>query len=232
MEAGEETEVFDFARRILGINFSAIHTTSSSFTHALYELAAHPEYVDILRDEVDTIVQEEGWTKEAMQQLVRVDSFLKESQRLYGVASDLLSRRATEDFTFSDGTYIPKGTFISAAATPMHHDDDFYNNARVFKPWRISDKLAEDGEVPDNGAARTSESMATTSTEYLAFGLGKHACPGRFFATIVMKAMVAHVVTHYDITLEKQGQIPPARWMFSVLMPNTSGNVLFRKRQL
>jgi len=166
IDAGEEKEVPDLVRRVLVVNFAAIHTTSLSFTHALYQLAANPEYVDSLRAEVDSVLKEDGWTKEAMQRLVRVDSFLKETQRLYGIASAVLSRRATKDFTFSDGTYIPKGAFISTASTAAHRDDEYYDKGRIFKPWRFSDM--SDGQTPsDEGAPRNS--MATTSKDYLAF---------------------------------------------------------------
>ncbi|KAJ7589668.1 cytochrome P450 [Mycena floridula] len=37
--------VDDLARRVLFVNHAAIHTTSMSFTYALYYLAAYPEYV-------------------------------------------------------------------------------------------------------------------------------------------------------------------------------------------
>jgi hypothetical protein len=37
-----------------------------------------------LREEVSTIVQTEGWTKEAIDKMRKLDSFVKETQRLHG----------------------------------------------------------------------------------------------------------------------------------------------------
>jgi hypothetical protein len=54
-------------------------------TQALYYLAANPQYADILRKEVETVVRELGWTKNAISELHKVDSFLKESQRIDGL---------------------------------------------------------------------------------------------------------------------------------------------------
>jgi hypothetical protein len=51
-------------------------------TQSLYDLATHPEYVTDMRDEAETIITEDGWTKAAMQRMHKIDSFLKESQRL------------------------------------------------------------------------------------------------------------------------------------------------------
>ena len=53
-----------------------------TFTHALYHLAPHPSYQVILRQEVEAIIAEDGWTKAAMQKMRKADSFLRESARL------------------------------------------------------------------------------------------------------------------------------------------------------
>ena len=51
-------------------------------THALYDLAAYPEYAEPLREEVARAVQCDGWTKTAIDNMDNIDSFLKESMRL------------------------------------------------------------------------------------------------------------------------------------------------------
>ena len=53
-----------------------------AFTHALYTLAANPEYIHPLRDEVHRVVEERGWTRDSIADLREVDSFLKESMRI------------------------------------------------------------------------------------------------------------------------------------------------------
>ena len=58
---------------------------SQSFTHALYHLAAHPEVASVLHAEVKAVVSKEGWTKSAIDHMLRVDSFLKECQRFNGI---------------------------------------------------------------------------------------------------------------------------------------------------
>ncbi len=63
------------------------HCSSQSFTHALYHLAANPGYLKLLREEVESVTKAEGWTKGAMNKLRRLDSFMRESQRLNGISS-------------------------------------------------------------------------------------------------------------------------------------------------
>ena len=87
----------------------------------------------------------------------KVDSILKESQRFNGIniRQSLISftlctesttyvsivsifRKAMQDTVLADGTHIPKGTLIAAAAYGAHHDDDNYANAMDFDAFRFA----------------------------------------------------------------------------------------------
>lgn len=70
---------------------AAIHTTSMAATAAIYDLAAYPENIQPLRDEIEQVIAEDGQDvdgdgflrlkKSSMPKLWKLDSFLKESQR-------------------------------------------------------------------------------------------------------------------------------------------------------
>jgi hypothetical protein len=45
-------------------------------------LAAHPEYVQPLRQEIKTVIEEEGWSKAAVSKMTKLDSFIKETMRV------------------------------------------------------------------------------------------------------------------------------------------------------
>jgi cytochrome P450 len=51
-------------------------------TQTLYRLLAHPEYIEPLRQEVEAVVAEEGWTKAGMDKMHKIDSFVRETQRI------------------------------------------------------------------------------------------------------------------------------------------------------
>jgi hypothetical protein len=55
-----------------------------SFTTAFYHLLSNPEYIGPLCHDVETAVAEEGWTKAGMDKMHKVDSFLRESERISG----------------------------------------------------------------------------------------------------------------------------------------------------
>jgi hypothetical protein len=53
----------------------------------LYRLLAHPEYLEPLREEVNAVIKEEGWTKAGVDKMYKMDSFLRETQRLDGIST-------------------------------------------------------------------------------------------------------------------------------------------------
>lgn len=81
-----------------------------------------------------------------------------------------LNRFALRDYTFQDGTFIPKGNFVTASLYSLHMDDENYEDAKVFKPWRFVE-MRENGEEGES----VKHQFTNTSVEYLSFGLGKHA---------------------------------------------------------
>lgn len=67
----------------LNYALGAIHTTSMTFIYALYDLIDHPEYIPLLREEIESVWKEgEPLTKQVLLELKLMDSFMKESQRL------------------------------------------------------------------------------------------------------------------------------------------------------
>jgi len=74
-------------------------------------------------------------------------------------------RLALEDFTFSNGVRIPKGTIIQGVATPVHLDPTVYDNPDEFQPFRF---FSDDPDVPK-------KDMATISLEFLPFSYGRNA---------------------------------------------------------
>lgn len=106
----------------------------------LFNLATRPEYLQPMREEVEAVINEEGWTKSAIGKLRKLDSFVRESQRMTSafcmlcvyissVARFLTSnskvsvrRKVVKDFTFSNGVTVPAGTTIGIPHGCIHHD--------------------------------------------------------------------------------------------------------------
>ncbi|KAL0068148.1 hypothetical protein AAF712_004808 [Marasmius tenuissimus] len=195
-----------------------------AFTHALYLLAANTHLIaPPLRNEVETVLKKEGWTKAAMVQLRLMDSLLKESQRHKGTPLLPMGRETLKDFRFSDHTVVPAGTLIQAAMYETHHNEEMYPDLNDFVPSRFADMRAKEGES-------MKYQMVTPITEWLFFGTGKHACPGRFFAVTELKTMFAYLLLNYDVKFKDDEGYPPPLIFAGVTSPNPRTKVMFRKR--
>ncbi|KAF7359800.1 hypothetical protein MVEN_00705200 [Mycena venus] len=226
---GDERSAHTLVSYILATNFAAIHTSSTAFSHALFDLISHPSYILPMREEADEAVRELGWTKAALNRMHKIDSFFRESQRMHDLGPMTMPRKIMDPagFTCSDGTHLPFGSMVYVADNEGHFDPVIYENPNVFDGFRFS-KMRE---LRDRAGGIFNHHMVTTGVDHVSFGHGQHACPGRFFAATKLKAMLAHLIVNYDIRVEVDGVRPPDDIFGPVVMPNCTAKVWFRKRQ-
>jgi len=216
---GSQRSVRDLTLRILLINAAAIHTTGMAATEALFDLAAYPSYVPELREEVESMIKEEGLNKESLEKMHKLDSFIKESGRMHTVRGLNMDRKIRKDFALSDGTVIPAGNTVAVAMFSTHYDAVYYKNPNKFDGLRFYRMKGES----------TKQQFVSTSPDYLSFGHGRHACPGRFLAAYELKLMIAHVLLNYDVKL-KGGIRPEAEWFMQMTFISPKHKLMFRKR--
>ncbi|KAJ7203041.1 cytochrome P450 [Mycena pura] len=230
---GSDRTVPNLVRRVLQTNMAAIHTSTNAFSLALYDLTAHPEHFLPMREEAERVVARDGWSKAALNNMHKIDSFLRESQRLVGIGPVVMVRRVVgrDGFRLSNGTVVPYGSYLYVAARAAQHDPTIYEDAEKFDGFRFAREREAQKANDDPNKDIFKRHMISTAPDHLAFGTGKHACPGRFFAATELKAMLAHLVINYDIKAEVEGLRPPDLEFGVRTSPNPSGKVLFRKRQ-
>ncbi|CAJ2508256.1 Uu.00g094420.m01.CDS01 [Anthostomella pinea] len=228
------------AGRILLLNFASIHTSSFAITHAILDLASsRQEYIDELRDEITTVLAEHGgeWNKRALAAMPKLDSVFRESQRVnsFVTLASIRSVVKPEGVTTPSGLKIPKGLMVCAPSYPVFHDPELYPDPHVFKPFRFAEKRIVPAEANANGDApsssyvqRARQAFASTSPEYTAFGHGRHACPGRFFASSELKLMLAYLVTNYDFEIQERRA--ENLWFGMNRIPPMAANIRIRRR--
>ncbi|GLB06074.1 hypothetical protein AtubIFM57258_001370 [Aspergillus tubingensis] len=202
------------------LSLAAIHTTSDLLTQTLFYLAEREDVITALRHEVVTVLQNDGWTKSTFNDLKLMDSVLKESQRLKPHTG--MRRFAQEDVTLSDGTVLPKGT-ISVLTSESNWDPTIYPEPETFDAYRFL-KLRE------TPGFETVAQAVTTSPQHLAFGLGKHACPGRYFAIALLKIILCHIILEYDFKVA-DGWSPTVRKYGFIWQADPVAKVSVRRRK-
>ncbi|KAL9624335.1 MAG: hypothetical protein Q9160_001582 [Pyrenula sp. 1 TL-2023] len=208
-------------------SMAAIHTTSLTSSHAIYDLASHPEYTASLRAEIDAVMKNESTpylTKTSMPKLKLLDSFCKESQRTNPLIAASFSRKILKDITLHDGTILPAGTHIAVPAREISRDPDIYPDPDVFDGYRYL-KLREKPGMENR------HQFVSTGIDNLNFGYGTHACPGRFFANNELKVILTYLLQHYDLKMPDGEGRPGNVYTPGGLQPDTTKTLLMRKRQ-
>ena len=135
----------------------------------------------------------------------------------------------------------------------IHCDEAYYPSATTYDAFRfsrayennngISSKMngstAKQSDPPTNFQEQDSADqkhqrqqgipLTKGGDTFLGFGMGKHSCPGRFFAAHEMKLMLAYLVRHYDV--EYMPKRPAQSHFMETKLPAKSTTIRIRKRQ-
>lgn len=255
--AALELATYKLVLRIMTVNFAAIHTSTFTVTNLILDFFSSPTVasdIEILRSEVEQVYAANGnkWDKASVAKLVRTDSALRESMRMSTFMTHGMDRiiTAPDGVTTPSGLHVAQGTRVGTATFAIHHDDDKYPDAQTYKPFRFSDAretVTSEQSLETNGKNDSTDSLPsektthanllasknmaaiTTSDSFLAFGHGKHACPGRFFASAEIKLMLAYIIMNYDV--QPLLQRPKNQVIAGTIIPPMKAGIKVRRRK-
>ncbi|CAB5156425.1 uncharacterized protein OCT59_016143 [Rhizophagus irregularis] len=208
----------EIADKICLFIFVSIHTTSNSCTHVIMDLASRPEYIQELYKEqleVRKEADENGILPfEALNNMKKLDSFIRESLRLSESISTL-PHVVTKDYTFANGLQVPKDRAVHLYTDDVYLDESLQGpNPKSFEPFRHLETNASATKIGKN---------------FLLFGGGKHACPGRQLAINEVKFFLHNVILKYNLRTES-GKIEGPKMIGPRKFPSEAG-IVFEKRK-
>ncbi|UCD98257.1 MAG: cytochrome P450 [Chloroflexota bacterium] len=160
------------------------HDTSTALlSWALYLLAAHPDDMTLVQQEVDQILGEKLPSLEEINQLHYLDQVVKEALRLYPPIH-VGNRLARADLALQ-GCPVPRGRRIMVSYYLTHRDQKVWQEADRFQPQRF-DRSSPHEQPPFS---------------YLPFGGGPRNCIGAAFAQVEAKAILARILQTFDLEL-------------------------------
>ncbi|KUI72796.1 Ent-kaurene oxidase [Cytospora mali] len=197
VESGKDKSPESITARLMILTGAALHTSSMAIAHAVYDLCAMPEYIEPLRLEAQTaLAQEKGeWTLSVIKRLYRLDSFLKESQRMNHSSFLGFNRKIMSSIRLSDGTILPRDTVVAAPGGPMSRDPKFYDEPQRFDGLRFY--RADDSR--DASSASTQDYVGIEPGN-LSWGNGRFTCPGRWYAAVMIKLILAKLLLEFDVS--------------------------------
>ncbi|KAE8150967.1 cytochrome P450 [Aspergillus avenaceus] len=185
----EAATQFDPAAAQLGLAIGALHTTTELVRQGLVDILQHPELIQTIRDEARQ-ADESGWTTAGVYKMQLLDSALKETLRLKPGMLVGLERKAVKPLVLPNGVTLPKGSKIGVECSMMW-DERSYDAYRFLRQCQSGDPAA----------------LASTSPRHVAFGIGRSACPGRFFAANEAKIILATLFLAYDVRLVGESRV-------------------------
>ena len=239
-------------RKLLLVNMAAIHTTSATLWHILMDLCAMPEYIDIIRQEIARITSQGPLVLSSLSLMKKTDSFMKESQRINQIGlrrsmpffrqlcsqvsmsvalllthqTVTLNREVLQPFKLSNGTVLRPGSFVSMPLHAVCHDSRYYENPNSFQGLRFFERREK-----DPGQSHQHQ-FSSVSHDNLSFGAGKNTCPGRFWASDIIKLVLISILSEYDIEFPRgQTERPKTLFYGERGVIDKSQKICFRRRE-
>ncbi|MCB1615526.1 MAG: cytochrome P450 [Pseudomonadales bacterium] len=157
-------------------------TVASAAAFMLYQLLAHPEWLQKVRAEYDELTREaDSAGVDPMKQKVLRAIFM-EATRINPPGA-LVIRYATKDFQFK-GYTIRKGDEVIVQISSNHMNEALFPNPEKFDPTRF---LGDDA--------------TQLKRKVLTFGSGAHRCTGAMVGPLFSQEMVSYWVNHFDLEL-------------------------------
>lgn len=171
------------------------HETSTSLsTWLFYLLNQHPDYLQrVLAEQAELLTPGVEATLGDIKGMKVLENAMSEAERLYPPVS-LGPRGAFEDFEFH-GYHVPAKTLVFYSIAGSHMLPDIFANPERFDPDRFAPPREEEKKHP---------------YALVGFGGGPRICIGINFAQVEMKALVSHVLRHYELELASDQEVTPS----------------------
>ena len=212
---GRTMDNAELADNFLTFMTAGHETTALALTWTWYLLAQHPDTEQRVLAEVRQCTGGRPLAYEDLGALVYTRRVIEESMRLFPPAP-VIVRRALTDARIGP-CLVPKGTDVYVPVYAIHRHAQLWNDPNGFDPDRFA---------PEHGPARPRYA-------YLPFGAGPRICIGSSFAMMEAAAMLASLITRYQLSLDPDYKprmavrvtLRPARGLMMHLRKRRSGNV-------
>ncbi|MFZ1028878.1 MAG: cytochrome P450 [Limnoraphis robusta] len=156
-------------------------TTAHTLSFTVGELASHPEVFKKAQTIADQVWEKHGSISiESLKELTYLRAIVKETLRLYSVASGSTSLQAVRP-TVVEGISIPKGTKVFWSMLGAGRDAETYPQPEEFLPERWLE-----------------HNKGSLSLPMIDFGSGSHRCLGEHLALLEATVMLAQLLRHFD----------------------------------
>ncbi len=119
---------------------------------------------------------------------------------------------------------MPAGTYLFSPANAINFDPNIYPDANTFDGLRFYNIRQAS---PEDEKKYQLTSITKTQMQ---FGSGRNSCPGRWFASHLVKLVLVALLARYELKL-KEGEGRPKSVVFQInQFPDTKAEILFKNK--
>ncbi|KAI8640968.1 cytochrome P450 [Parasitella parasitica] len=204
----------EIAHAVLLVAFASVHTTSMNLSFAIYWLIARPDLKATLLEEIEHFAPGNTHvTHEALHKMQFLNNFMREVLR-QGVDKLANGKKALNDYTFKNGYQVPKGRSVNTTLRQLNFGDNVTRST-----------VAEMDPAKSLNKASTSPAK-----DFASFGMGKHMCPGRFFAVQEIEMSLIYLLKHFDIDTVSGNKPYPVAAIAGAFATNCEDPLVFTRK--
>lgn len=202
----------------------ATHTTAILIFNTLFDLATHPHFLDVIREEISAQHEENQgtWDQKAFDCLYKLDSAMKETVRLNPASLTVYSRMMLDNHTLSNGVTLKKGSMICVSSCSKQFDHSVFPDPETYDALRAYNL---------NLDAHRAQPFKSIDDDGLRWGTGRWACPGRFLASLEAKVILVKILDEYDFKLQDGQKRPSSITIHEFIFANEHARLQMRRRK-
>lgn len=213
-KTGETLDDNSITGLLLALLFAGQHTSGITATWTAFFLGTNKQYLKELLDEQEKIKQEFGDTIsfDSLKKSVMLENCIRETLRLVPPLI-ILMRKVMQPLKYRD-IVIPAGDLLCVSPGVATRSPEFYTNPNTYDPHRF-----------DRGE-HTSLPYA-----FLAFGGGRHGCPGENFGILQIKTIWTVLLREFDLEVPG-GKMPVPDYTNLVVGPKQPALIRYKRKQV
>ncbi|WP_009630122.1 cytochrome P450 [Synechocystis sp. PCC 7509] len=197
---------------VVALLLAGTDTTAHTLSFAVAELSLNQKVFQQAQAVVDSAWHQGGISLETLKELTYIHAIIKETLRLYSVASGSTPLEATRDLTIA-GKLIPRGTKITWSMLAAGRDSTIYPQSGEFLPERWLDKSTHSPLL------------------MIDFGSGSHRCLGEQLSIMESTVMLALLLRYFDWELVNGRSSVEQLQQNLLIYPSDKMPVRFRQRR-
>lgn len=209
-ENGQQMSDLELRDQLVSLLLLGYETTAAALAWAFYLIHSHPQVLEQLRIEIDTLG--DNPQPEEFASLPYLNAVCQESLRIYPIALICTPRMVKETVQVT-GDNFSAGEIIVPCIYLAHRRAETYPQPEKFQPERFLNHKF----LP---------------FEYLPFGGGSRGCIGAAFSMYEMKLVLASVLSRFELALANQRPVYPVRRGITIVPSAYGTQMVVTKHQL